>query len=400
MKSPTGTEAPALQDAAARAAGQAGPRVALVCLGIGRFQRGFERYFSDLFEVMQASMDVTLFVGAQPAGPRRRVPPGLGWLTRLAHHLPVGQVDTEYRQYKQDCLAYGLALLPVLLREHFDVVHLIDPPLAKVVEKGGWLLGLRCRMLFTNGSAWPPGICPRHAHLHHVQEGSYQQALALGDPPARNTLIPCGVHAARFQVADSRAALRQRHGIGANTFVVLVVAAVKRAHKRVDHVIDELAGLDGDVLLWIDGRPEDPTVVAQAQQLLGPRVRISHVPSGQVGELYALADVLVHAALEESFGLTVVEALCCGLPVVVHDSPHFAWLTGTPAALVDMQQPGALRQRLALMLVQHRAAPGSAHRLGDAQALQVRQRFDWDRLQHDHAALYRRLANSRPAPDG
>ena len=369
------------------------PRVALVCLGIGRFQRGFERYFSDLFEVMQASTDITLFVSAGADGVHRRVPPGLAWLTRLAHRLPVGRVDTEYREYKQDCLAYGVALLAVLLREQFDVVHLIDPPLAKVVERLGRPLGLRSRLLFTNGSAWPPQICPRRAHLHHVQQDSYAEALALGDPPARNTLIPCGVHARRFEVAETRAQLRQRHGIADSTFVVLVVAAVKRAHKRVDHVIDEVTGLDGDVLLWIDGKPEDASVIEQAQRQLGARVRVTHVPSAQVGELYALADVLAHAALQESFGLTVVEALCSGLPVVVHDAPHFRWLTGEPQALVDMQAPGALRQRLAALQAAHRAArPDDEAAAAQARAQALRQRYDWDHLHDAHAVLYRQLA--------
>ena len=106
-------------------------RVALVSIGIGRFQRGFERFFTDLAEVMQQDVELTLYGGAP--GPGRRVPPGLAALMLLAHRLPVGSVDTEYREYKHDCLAYGLALFPELLRHRFDVV--IFPPVRKYSAK-------------------------------------------------------------------------------------------------------------------------------------------------------------------------------------------------------------------------------------------------------------------------
>ena len=376
-------------------------RVALVCIGVGRFQRGFERYFSDLARAMQADVGLTLFVGqADPAQPWQQAPPGLGWLTRLAHRLPVGRVSTEYREYKQDCLAYTLALLPLLRRGGFDVLHTIDPPLAKLVERLAPLAGLRARLVFTNGTAWPVAICPRRAHIQHVQQDSYARALADGDNPARHTLVPCGVSPQRFAVAEPRGALRQRHGIAESTFVVLVVAAIKRVHKRVDHVVDEVAALPGDVLLWIDGRPEDADLVAQAQARLGARCRISHWPSEQVGELYALCDVLVHAALEESFGLALVEAMVSARPVLMHASPHFAWLAGERAGpaqpLLDMTQPGALTQRLAAL----RAGADAANTPAAVaeRAARARLRFDWQHLHSSYLALYQRLATADGRP--
>ena len=368
---------------------KARPRVALVSIGIGRFQRGFERYFTDLAAVMGEVVDLTLYGGV--AGPGRRVPPALGPFTRLSHLLPVGQVETEYREYKHDCLAYGLALALELARERFDVVHVIDPPLSKVVERLLPIVSPRTRLLYTNGTAWPVHLCPRRARIHHVQEGSYEAALASGDSPQRNVLVPCGIHPDAFMVQENRATLRARHGIRPGQFVILVVAAVKRVHKRVDHIIEEVAGLEGDLLLWIDGRPEDREVVALAGERLGSRCRISYVPSHQVGELYHAADVMTHAALDESFGLTVVEAMSTGLPVLVHDSPHFEWLAGSREPLVDMSRPGALRARLAAMM-RNPVAPSPD---GNAAVL-ARSRFDWRVLRDAYQALYEGTARASP----
>jgi glycosyltransferase involved in cell wall biosynthesis len=359
-------------------------RVAVVAIGIGRFQRGFERYFSDLAEVMQSEVELTLFAGAPGEG--RRVPRGLAWATRLAHRMPVGRVETEYGEYKADCLAYGLALWPELVKGQFDIVHVIDPPLAKVIELLLRLTPGAPRLLYTNGTAWPIHLCPRRAHVHHVQEGSYRSALAAGDPPRRNTLVPCGIHAQRFDTAARRAGLRQQHGLAENTLVVLIVAALKRVHKRLDHVIDEMSGLEGDFLLWIDGRPEEPELADLARSRFGSRCRVTHVASAEVGQLYAMADLLVHGALEESFGLAIVEALSSGLPVLVHDSPHFEWLVGSREPLVDMSRAGPLRERLSA------AIAGGADKRSDQRAAAIRQRFDWPRLRQHYRALYEEVA--------
>ena len=242
------------------------------------------------------------------------------------------------------------------------------------------------RLLYTNGTAWPVHLCPRRAHVHHVQQGSYQQALDSGDPPERNTVVPCGIRAARFVTGLSRADLRARHGIAPGTFVVLMVGAVKRVHKRVDHVVEEISALPGDWLLWIDGKPEDAELAAATQARLGARCRITQVASADVGQLYGLADVMVHAALEESFGLAIVEALSTGLPVLAHDSPHFAWLTAGRAGLLDMAAPGLLREQLR----QRMAAP-ALHPTDPTQAAAITARYDWPQLKTQYLGLYQRL---------
>jgi glycosyltransferase involved in cell wall biosynthesis len=361
-------------------------RVALVSIGIGRFQRGFERYFSDLAELLRTDCALTLYAGA--AGPGRHVPPALPLLSRLAHRLPVGRTDTEYRTYKHDCLAYGLAMLPELLQGRHDIVHAIDPPLSKLLERMLPLMPGRPRLLYSNGTAWPARLCPRRAHIHHVQEGSYRAALASGEDPARHSVVPCGIQAARFISHQPRAALRQRHGIADGTCVVLMVGAVKRLHKRVDHVVDEIADLPGDWLLWIDGKPEDADLADAAQARLGSRCRITQVPSADVGQLYALADVMVHAALDESFGLAIVEALSTGLPVLAHDSPHFAWLTDGYARLLDMAAPGVLRTQLAAQVAAHPRPRGAADA---ARGAAITARYDWPQLKPAYLRLYERL---------
>jgi glycosyltransferase involved in cell wall biosynthesis len=370
------------------------PTVALVSVGIGRVQRGFERYFGDLFGVLGGNLPMTLFKSAGAVGEREIVPPMLKWATALARRAPLGRLAGR-AEYNRDCLAFAIMMLPRLMRGRFDIVHCIDPPLALALRHLKRASGLRSRILFTDGCVMPPEYYPRVDHIHHVAHAAHQNGLASGVPGASMTMVPCGMHAVRFPLADDRATLRRRYGIGQNTFVVLAVSAIKREHKRVDHIVAEFSRLEGDVLLWLDGNPEDETLLRAARARLGSRLRVSHVPSAEVPALYRAANVMVHAALEESFGLSIVEAACSGVPVLTHHAAHFEWLLGGKDLLIDMQREGVLSDRLREIAgrVDHESA------LARARARALRGRFDWQALVPQYLGMYRRVAalSDRPA---
>jgi glycosyltransferase involved in cell wall biosynthesis len=107
-----------------------------------------------------------------------------------------------------------------------------------------------------------------------------------------------------------------------------------------------------------------------------------------VGELYRLADVMVLASLNEAFALVVPEALSCGLPVLVHDNPHFHWLTGSRGNLVNMAAPGQLADRLRVL----------SENGGERDRLRLREqtigRFDWEHLRPGYLSLYERMMDA------
>jgi len=366
-------------------------RVVLASVGLGRVQRGFERWAQDLLETVSCHPDIDfkLFRSKGPLTSAEAVPPVLWPITRLMRALPIGAV-AGHEEYKRDSIAFALCLIPELWRGRFDVIHLVDPPLAVALGQLRRFVPFSGTLLFTDGCGIPPGWYPRIDHLHHVGLMAYQEGLAAGVPESCMTLVPSGVHAERFTPCRDRASLRERYGVPDSTFVILVVSAVKRDHKRVDHAIEEVSALSGDVLLWIDGNPEDPEVPALAEKLLPSRHRITHVPSEDVAGLYQLADVLVHTSLEESFGLTIVEAMCCGLPVLTHDNAHFRWLVNNAESHVDMQTPGMLAARLeAIRPALPRMAGESRRKAGDVAA-----RFGWKDLSRKYVEMYYSAAKS------
>jgi glycosyltransferase involved in cell wall biosynthesis len=382
--------------AGGRPSGSSRPlRVALACPGVGLSQRGFERMYADLFGLMRDEVNLTLFKGGGPAGEREHVLPFLPRNGRFLQTLPLHRLFGR-SSIHAECMTFALALLPHLRGGAFDVVHGIDPPLVRMLYKLRRRLGLRFKLLYTHGCTMPPGDYPPADHLQHVAQGPHLETLQAGFAPGSMTLLPCGIYPERFEVAQDKATLRRAHGVPDGTFVILSVAALNRWHKRSHHLIDEAARLEGPVLLWLDGSMDqgEPDLIHYAHAKLGARCRITQVPTAQVGELYKLADVLVHGAVFEAFGLSIVEAAATGLPVLIHDAPHFRWLVPNAACWLDMQAPGALAARLAQLM--HEPA---ARQAATAQHL-VRQRFSWHALKPAYAAMWQHVAAVPVAGEG
>jgi glycosyltransferase involved in cell wall biosynthesis len=366
------------------------PRIAIACPGIGLVQRGFERFFLDLFHLMGDEFASTLFKGG--GAPRRnekvlRFADRNGRLVRL---LPVHRIFGR-TPYHSECMTFALALLPHLRDGAFDIVHTIDPPLTRLLYRMRARFGLSFTLLYTEGTAMPPSDYPPADHTQQIAKVTLDEALAFGHPPEGMTLLPCGFYPERFPAAD-RAGLRRQYGVDEDVFVVLAVGAINRTHKHTDHLIDEAAKLGGKSLLWLDGSLDhgEPDLISYARQRLGDRVRISQVASERVGDLYHLADVMVHAATLEAFGLAIVEAAACGLPVITHHAPHFQWLLPNAQCWVDMTRPGELAARLAAL-----AAEPERRAALDCSAV-IRQRFSWHALRPQYADLYRHVAALAP----
>ena len=364
------------------------PRIAIASPGVGLVQRGYERLFTDLFHLMRDEFSITLLKGGGPRLPDERMVPFLHRNSAVLRSLPVHKLFGR-TPYHSECLMFALGMLPHLRGGRFDVVHTIDPPLTRLLFRLRARLGLRFTLLYTDGAGMAPSDYPPADHTQQIAQFAMDQALAYGYSAETMTMLPCGFHPERFQTGRDRAALRREYGIAPGTFVILSVAAINRGQKRTDYLVDEVAQLQGDWLLLLDGSLDhgDPELADYARARLGDGVRISQVPSAKVGELYKLADVMAHAATFESFGLAIVEAAASGLPVITHDGPHFRWLLPNPACWIDARQPGAMAGKLRAAM----ANPSLLDRMRES-AGPMRQRFDWRNLKPGYAALYRHAA--------
>jgi glycosyltransferase involved in cell wall biosynthesis len=345
---------------------------------------------TDLQRLLQDDAEISLFKGAGRPGPREYVIRHLKRTGLLSRVLPN---RLQYRRYQMEFATFAAALVPHLARSDYDIVHFIDPLLAKPLYQIRKLARRHFKLLFTNGG---PALidCSRWVdHIHVVTPAAQAETRAAGVDNERITLLPVGVDLARFDTPLTRHELRRKLQIPEEVFVILAVTTLNRGHKRVDYLIEEVKQLSGNSLLWVEGglHPDgDPALRELGSSALGERWRHTEVPSEQVGELFRAADVLVSTALQESFGLAIVEAACVGLPVIVHDSPHFRWLLGNAGHYVNMEQPGALTALLARLMSDRPALQRVVH------PECLRKRFGWTELKRDYAALYAQVASGSP----
>jgi glycosyltransferase involved in cell wall biosynthesis len=311
-------------------------RIAIACSGLGHVQRGYEAFSTSLFNALQGKVDVTLFRGSGPSGPGQVVIPCLN------RRMLAGRVDVE-RAYRIEQLTFSAALLPRLWAGRFDLLHYSDYLVGRALQRAWGIGGLP--LLFSNALPLEPHRFAPGIYIHQVAQSYYDLACKEGIARDRMRLAPYAINPEEFANPLDQASARKKYGIPESATVVLAVSALDFGHKRLDYLIKEVASLNNSsYYLCIAGEPSGNTaqIKDMAASLLGGRHKILTLPRAEMPSLYSAADIFVHSAIEEGFGLVLLEAMAAGLPVMAHDSRHFRWLMSDAGVLVDMTAPRAL----------------------------------------------------------
>ena len=143
----------------------------------------------------------------------------------------------------------------------------------------------------------------------------------------------------------------------------------------------------GDAAPWLEriGRPP----------LLGTVRHIGYVSDRDRRALYEGARVLVHPSFDEGFGMTVLEAMSLGVPVVASDRGSLPEVLGGAGLLVDPDRPADIADAIARVLGDEGLAESCAAR-GVARARAFRWAHTADRvIDAYHAAVERALTRRR-----
>lgn len=170
---------------------------------------------------------------------------------------------------------------------------------------------------------------------------------------ASHHVIPEGVCDTQFRPdTEAAAQFRTRYQLGDAPFLLTVGALTRE--KRADFLIDAVRDIPhAPTLVFCGVGPLQESLAAQAE-LLDVKVRfLGQVPREELRGAYSAASVLVHACEVETFGLSVLEAMACGCPVVGVNAGGLVEVVGTDGLaglLVDALAPEEMAQAVMRLL--------------------------------------------------
>jgi glycosyltransferase involved in cell wall biosynthesis len=225
-----------------------------------------------------------------------------------------------------------------------------------------------------------------------------RELVRLGVPRAQLSLVPAGVNSERFS-PDGPSVPRDPD----QPRLLTVGRLVER--KGFGDVIQALRYVPGAEVVVVGGPPADQLKAdPQARRLreladryqVGDRVKlVGAVPAADMPRWYRSADMLVAAPWYESFGLTPLEAMACGVPVIgsAVGGLNDTVVDGLTGDLVPARDPRALGGALRRLL------NDKVRRFAYATAAldRARQAYSWKRAASQLSAVYAAVAGLRRA---
>jgi len=351
----------------------------------------------------------------------RRAPPDLRWTLLRLRNFPVAEpgllpahediATTRLRRPELSMLALDPVLLSLELagkgidvyhstqlslpaRRNFPAVVTIHD-LAPLIWPADYL-----RLPYSRiGHSWQYALARRADAVIAVSEATKRDVVErLGVPAERVSVVPEAVDSSFDPPSpeEGRALARARFGVP-DRYVLYVGQFDPRKNVRgLLRAFAVAADRDRDLRLVIVG--ELGKLASHLREALeverAPRDRViitGFVDDETLAALYAGAECLLHAALLEGFGLTALESLAAGTPVVGYAGGAVGEVVGDAGLLV----PSGEQEALGLAL--QRFLDDSTLRA----SLRVRARsrasaFSWDRAADETLAVYRRVAARAP----
>ena len=333
--------------------------IGIASSGLGHVSRGIETWASDLSKALRRrGIKVHLYQGGGSPGhaddhvvscwhrsswPNNAVgllPRRLTWRAGFGSSYSIEQTT------------FAKSLLGHLRRQPVQLIHVQDPLVARALNRAHQSGRSAAPVILGHGTEEPTEFLQQLPYVQHLAPWHLEQTPR---PATAHQWSAIGnfVSTAAFSPGRSPQ-IRQELNIPHDAMLVLCLAAIKKTHKRIHHLIREIADVrkrapELPIYLVIAGaeEPESASLMQKGIETLGERVRfLVNVERSRIPDLLKAADVFVLASLYEMMPIAVLEAAATGLPVVTHDHPVLRWMTGDGGIGVDMGRVGALSEVL------------------------------------------------------
>jgi glycosyltransferase involved in cell wall biosynthesis len=194
--------------------------------------------------------------------------------------------------------------------------------------------------------------------------------------------------------ADRIAAVRRRYGVESMDYVLSLCTLEPR--KNLPHLVRsffslvEQEGLEGVSLVLVGPtgwKSQALFSTLETRADLRDRVVLTgYVPDEDLSALYSGARLFAYPSLYEGFGLPVLEAMQCGLPVITSNASSLPEVVGSAALTVDPTDQDALSGAILEVLSDPELKVDLSHR-----GLDRAREFSWARTVEETIQAYRKM---------
>jgi glycosyltransferase involved in cell wall biosynthesis len=315
------------------------------------------------------------------------------------HYLDIGKAGSIHYQTNRELLAYSVKSYMyarrLLRQHHYDLVHaFFGIPSGYIASKLPlpYIVSLRGsdvpfynkrferldRLFFKRMSR---RVWQRAAFVVANSEGL--KALALESSPTQEIgVVYNGVDTDRFR--PGRIAPKK----GKRRVIVSTGRLIER--KGYQFLIEALRGVDDFELQLVGDGNMGETLRAMASDLGVPVNLLGKKTREEIVPILQAADIFVLPSLNEGMSNALLEAIACGLPVVVTDVGGSRELVKDNGFVVEKGSPKALRK--ALLEYQGNPALVKSHRKASRKKALT---MSWQKMSHAYVALYEKVVQGR-----
>jgi glycosyltransferase involved in cell wall biosynthesis len=217
----------------------------------------------------------------------------------------------------------------------------------------------------------------------------------LNDDQVKTVYNGVGDHFKRVNDAQTLALVKQKYGLPDNyvfylgntdpkkniTGVMRSLSLLRKQNRLNFQLL--MLDIDREFLHRIADQIGDPEILSYISFC-------GYVPNNELPAIYSMARLFLYPSLRESFGIPILEAMACGVPVVTSDTSSMPEVAGNAALFANPNNPEEIGEKVMLLLEK----PELANDLILKGLMRSRQ-FSWENNAIDTLNLYRELLSKQ-----
>ena len=219
-----------------------------------------------------------------------------------------------------------------------------------------------------------------------------KRLLEYGYHPSHIRVIHLGVDTNLFK-PDSSLRKKIRSSLNLEDKFVIINVGQLIERKNQAHLIEAISTLDEEcrkkiAIILVGSGPEKNRIQVLARKNGINLLNFEYVSKRLLAGLYNAADVYVHVSTLEGFGLTILEAMACGLPVICYRTADFERVVNGAGFIIDQGNLMTLKEKVEYLLHYDKMRRKLATLARERSKL-----FDWRTTALRHVEVYKEVLN-------